>query len=139
MPQYSHSMSRARHHPPQFWIVTLRFLSVTQTYFYIFWSHSYRVFTGKYLDQQKVSIITSKVHGRLIRQKCSEREKNSRDNLFLVTQINQLHQVKHGLYCMCIIFLPNRKYQSNVYLKDQSICHNKFCLSSLISITRAYL
>ena len=32
-----------------------------QNYFYIFWSDSYRVFTGKYLDQQKVSIISSKV------------------------------------------------------------------------------
>ena len=40
---------------------------------------------------------------------------------------------KYIVYCM------NRKYQSNVYLKDQSICHNKFSLSSLISITRAYL
>ena len=61
MPRYTHSPGTVRHQPPQFWIVTLRFLSVTQTYFYIFWSHSYRVFTGKYLDQQKVSIISPKV------------------------------------------------------------------------------
>ena len=79
MPRYTHSKSPARHQPPQFWIVTLRFLSVTELFLYFLVRLILSFYREIFGSTKSVNNIFkgAREQGRLIRQKYLEEKKLS--------------------------------------------------------------